>query len=120
MIGINKFIGVGCIVQGINSTWTKNGDSMARFKLATTEVYKEKNGDKIERTEFHSVVVWCKLADMVTHRLQTNSQIYIEGRVRYRSFEDNNEHKRFITEIHADVIRKLGEQDHNFKRNLLA
>jgi single stranded DNA-binding protein (ssb) len=88
----------------------ENGTSLVTLTLATTERYKDRNGEVKEQTEWHNVVCWRGLADIVERYVRKGSQIYVEGRLRSRSWEDPNGQKRYVTEIVADNLRLLGRR----------
>ena len=83
-----------------------NGVSVARFPLATSERYKDRNGERQERTEWHRVVVWRRLAEIAEQYLRKGSQIYVEGKIQTSSYEKNGE-QRYSTEIVADTFQML-------------
>ena len=88
----------------------ENGTALVTLTLATTERYKDRNGEVKEQTEWHNVVCWRGLADIVERYVRKGSQIYVEGRLRSRSWEDPNGQKRYVTEIMADNLRLLGRR----------
>ena len=90
-----------------------NGAKVATFTLATTERYKDRNGDIRENTEWHNIVAWRNTADVVEKYVRKGTQLYIEGRIRSRSWEDQNGNKRYITEIVADTLQLLGKKSDN-------
>ncbi len=86
---------------------------VAQFSLATTERYKTRSGENRENTEWHNIVVWRGLADVVERFVKKGTQIYIEGRIRTRSWEDQSGVKRYTTEIIADNLQLLGRRSDN-------
>jgi single-strand DNA-binding protein len=88
--------------------YTKSGDAVANFTLATDEGYKDKQGNRQERTEWHTVVAWAKLADFVQNYLKKGRQVYVEGRIQTRDWTDKDNVKHYKTEIVANTIRFVG------------
>ena len=83
------------------------GVSVAHFTLATNEYYKDKQGNRVERTEWHNISAWRGLADMADKYLRKGQQVYIEGKLRTRQYQDKDQQTRYITEIIADEISML-------------
>jgi single-strand DNA-binding protein len=88
--------------------FTANGRALARFSLATTERWTDQDGNKQERTEWHNIVVWGKQAETCGQYLSKGRQVFIEGSIRSRQYEDKDGNKRSITEIVARDVRFLG------------
>ena len=110
---INKVILVGNVGQDPEVRYTgdaNNGAKVATIRLATTERYRDRNGNLQEHTEWHSVVVWRNTADVVEKYVRKGSQLYIEGRLRTRSWDDQTGNKRYTTEIMADTLQLLGRK----------
>lgn len=108
MSGINKVILVGNLGKDPDIMKFENGVKKASFPLATTEVYKKDN-ERVTHTEWHNVVLWRGLADIAETYLKKGSQVYIEGRIRTRSWEDKESgSKRYTTEIMCDSMTMLG------------
>ena len=110
---INKVILVGNVGQDPEVRYTgdaSNGAKVATLRLATTERYRDRNGNLQEHTEWHSVVVWRNTADVVDKYVRKGTQLYIEGRLRTRSWDDQNGNKRYVTEILADTLQLLGRK----------
>jgi len=84
------------------------GRKVANFSLATTETYKNKNGERVEQTEWHNVVYYGPVAEVIEKYLRKGSQIYVEGKIRTRSYDDKEGIKRYITEIIGDTMTMLG------------
>ena len=113
---INKVILVGNVGQDPEVRYTgdaSNGAKVATLRLATTERYRDRNGNLQEHTEWHSVVVWRNTADVVEKYVRKGTQLYIEGRLRTRSWDDQNGNKRYTTEIIADNLQLLGKKTDN-------
>ncbi|MBQ8499914.1 MAG: single-stranded DNA-binding protein [Bacteroidales bacterium] len=90
-----------------------NGAKVATFTLATTERYRDRNGETRENTEWHNIVAWRNTADVVERFVRKGTQLYIEGRIRTRSWDDQTGNKRYTTEIIADTLQLLGKKSDN-------
>ncbi len=110
MAGVNKVILVGNLGKDPEIMNFENNVKKASFSLATTESYKNRDGQKVEKTEWHNVVVWRGLADVAEKYLRKGSTIYLEGKIRTRSWEDQNNVKRYSTDIEADTFTMLGSR----------
>jgi single-strand DNA-binding protein len=104
MIGVNKAILIGRLGNDPELRRTANGTSVASFSLATSERWNNKNGETQDRTEWHNIVTWGKLADLSGQYLKKGRSIYIEGKIATRSWDDNEGKKRYKTEIIANQI----------------
>jgi single-strand DNA-binding protein len=82
----------------------------ASFSLATSETYTPKGGDKVTQTEWHNIVAWRRLAELSENYIKKGSQILVEGKLRYRSYDDKDGNKRYIVEVEADTIQLLGRK----------
>lgn len=109
MSGINKVILVGHLGKDPEVRHLEGNVSVASFPLATSETY-NKDGRKIEQTEWHNIVMWRGLADVAAKYLQKGKLVYIEGKLRTRSFEDKEGHKKYTTEIVAENFTMLGRK----------
>ncbi|HEY1008512.1 MAG TPA: single-stranded DNA-binding protein [Sphingobacteriaceae bacterium] len=109
MSGVNKVILVGHLGRDPEIRHLENGTAVASFTLATSESY-VKDGKRIEQTEWHNIVMWRGLADVASKYLQKGKQIYLEGKLRTRSYEDREKVKRYVTEIVADNFTMLGRR----------
>jgi single-strand DNA-binding protein len=109
MSGINKVILVGHLGKDPELRTLDGGVSVTSFPLATSETF-NKDGRKIEQTEWHNIVMWRGLADMATKFLQKGKLVYIEGKLRTRSFEDRDGVKKYTTEIVAENFTMLGRK----------
>jgi len=107
MSGINKVILVGNLGKDPEVKTLESGVKRANFTLATTEFYKDKNGQKVSLTEWHNIVCWRRLAEVAEQYLEKGERIYLEGKIRTRSWEDNGV-KKYFTEIVADTFTMLG------------
>lgn len=111
MAGVNKVILIGHLGKDPEVRHLENGTSVANFTLATSESYKDKTGNRIDQTEWHNIVVWRGLADVAEKFLKKGSQIYLEGKIRTRSWEDQGGNKKYTTEIVADTFNMLSKKD---------
>lgn len=109
MASINKAIIVGFVGQEPKTDTLQSGAKVTSFSVATTEKgYTTQSGTTIpDRTEWHNIVLWGKIAEVAGTYLHKGSSVYIEGKIRTRSYEDRNGVKRYVTEIHADVMQML-------------
>jgi single-strand DNA-binding protein len=108
MSGINKVIIVGRLGKDPEVRQVGEGNTVCKFSLATSENWMDKNGTKQEKTEWHNIVVWGKLAEICGKYLNKGRQAYIEGRLTTRSWEDQQGQKRYTTEIVANTVEFLG------------
>ncbi|PRY53740.1 single-strand binding protein [Arcticibacter pallidicorallinus] len=109
MAGVNKVILVGHLGRDPEVRHLEGGASVANFTLATSETY-TRDGKKVEQTEWHNIVVWRGLADVAAKYLKKGELIYVEGKLRTRSYDDKNGTKRYVTEIVADNFNMLGRK----------
>ena len=116
-MSLNKVMLIGNVGQDPEVRYLDNsssGNKVATFRLATTERYKDRNsGETREITEWHSVVAWRNSADIVEKYVKKGTQLYVEGRLRTRSWDDQNGNKRYTTEIIADSLQLLGKKADN-------
>ncbi len=108
MAGVNKVILVGNLGKDPEVRHLESGNSVAHFTLATNEYYKDKQGNRVERTEWHNISAWRGLAELAEKYLKKGTQVYIEGKLRTRQYQDKDQQTRYITEIIADEISLLG------------
>jgi single-strand DNA-binding protein len=108
MSGINKVILVGNLGKDPEVRHLEGGAVVAKFPLATSESYKTKDGQKMEQTEWHNIVMWRGLAESAEKYLRKGALVYIEGKIRTRSWDDKEGNKRYSTEIVADTMTMLG------------
>ena len=107
MSGINKVILVGHVGKDPEVRYLDGGVAVANFSLATTESYKNKEGNKVDQTEWHHVVAWRGLAEIIEKYVKKGQLLYIEGKIRTRTYgEENN--KKYFTEVIADQMTMLG------------
>ncbi len=105
---VNKVILVGRLGKDPEVKYTQSGVPVARFSMATDEVWKDQSGEKQQRTEWHTIVAWRKLAEICGQYLNKGKLVYIEGRLQTRNWEDKDGNKRYTTEIQADNMVMLG------------
>ncbi len=113
MRGVNRVILIGNLGKDPELQYLEKNISVAKFPLATTETHKDKNGKLISQTEWHIIVLWRGLAELAQKYLHKGSLIYIEGRLRTRSWEDREGNKKFATEIVADNLIMLDKRSDN-------
>jgi single-strand DNA-binding protein len=107
-MSVNKVILVGNLGKDPELRYTASGTAVANFSLATTERYKDRDGNSQEKTEWHNIVAWRQLAEICGKYLTKGKQVYIEGKIQTRSYDDRDGNKRYITEIVADQMQMLG------------
>ena len=110
MRGVNKVILVGNLGRDPEVRYIKDGTAVANLRLATSETWNDQNGQKQERTEWHRVVAWGKLAEIAKEYMSKGRQIYVEGKLQTRSWDDRDGNKRYTTEVKADQIIMLGSR----------
>ena len=108
MSGVNKVILIGNLGGDPTVRFTPTGTAVANFNIATTERFTNKSGEKEERTEWHRIVAWGKLAEICQQYLKKGKQVYIEGRLQTRQWEDQQGQKRQSTEVVANNMQMLG------------
>jgi single-strand DNA-binding protein len=108
MGSVNKVILVGNLGRDAELRYTPGGSAVAPLNMATTEVWNDKQGQKQEKTEWHRVILWGKQAESLQEYLTKGKQIYVEGRLQTRQWDDKDGNKRYTTEIKADRITLLG------------
>lgn len=112
-MSVNKVILVGNVGKDPEVRHLDSGVAVANFPLATSETYTAKNGDKVTTTEWHNIVLWRGLAEVAEKYVTKGRQLYIEGRIRTRSYDDKEGNKRYITEIYGDTMQMLGSRTDN-------
>lgn len=107
--GVNKVILVGNLGADPETKYMPSGDCVCNLSVATTESWKDKNsGEKVERTEWHRVVMFRRLAEIAGEYLRKGSQVYLEGKLKTRKWQDKNGNDRYTTEIEANEMQMLG------------
>lgn len=107
MAGVNKVIIVGNLGKDPELRHTPQGNAVANFPIATSESWNDKDGSKQERTEWHRIVVWGKLAELCSKYLSKGRKAYVEGRLQTRAWDDKDGQKRYTTEIVATTVQFL-------------
>ncbi len=110
-MSVNKVILVGNLGKDPELRYTPSGAAVVTFSIATTERYKDREGNRQEKTEWHNIVAWRQLAEICGKFLHKGKQVYIEGKIQTRSYDDRDGNKRYITEIVADQMQMLGGRD---------
>ena len=108
MASVNKVILIGHLGKDPEVRHLEGGNSVANFTMATNEYYKDKQGTRVERTEWHNIAAWRNLAELAEKYLRKGHQVYVEGRIRTRQYQDKDNQTRYITEIIAEEITMLG------------
>lgn len=109
-MSVNKVILVGNVGKDPEVRHLDSGVAVANFPMATSETYTAKNGDRVTTTEWHNIVLWRGLAEVAEKYVRKGKQLYIEGRIRSRSYDDKDGNKRYITEIYGDTMQMLGSK----------
>ena len=107
-MSVNRVILVGRLGRDPETRYTGSGQAVANFSVATDESYKDRNGERQKRTEWHKIVVWGKQAEIAQQYLKKGSLVFIEGRIRSREWQDKEGQKRTSFEIVANTFRMLG------------
>lgn len=110
MKSINKVILIGHVGKQPEIRYMQNGAPVANFSLATNEYWTSNTGEKQERTEWHKIVAWRRLAEFAQQYIQKGSYLYIEGKIQTRNWEDRDGSKRYMTEIIANEIGLLDKK----------
>jgi len=113
MRGVNKVILIGNLGRDPDMQYLEGNIAVAKFPLATTETHKDKNGNLVSQTEWHTVVLWRGLAELAQKYLHKGSLVFIEGRLRTRNWEDKDKNKKFGTEIVGDNLVMLDKRKEN-------
>lgn len=108
MAGVNRVILIGNLGKDPEIRSLEGGVKVANFSLATTETYKGKNGERVDQTEWHNIVLWRGLAEVAESYLKKGNTVYIEGKLRTRDWVDKDGNKRYTTEVIADNMVMLG------------
>jgi single-strand DNA-binding protein len=109
-MSVNKVILVGNVGKDPEVKHLDSNASVANFTLATSDHYTNKSGEKVTTTEWHNIVCWSGLANLAENYIRKGSQIYVDGKIRTRSYDAQDGSKRYITEILADTIQLLGKK----------
>ncbi|PLX00029.1 MAG: single-stranded DNA-binding protein [Marinilabiliales bacterium] len=109
-MSVNKVILVGNVGKDPDVRYLESGAAVANFPLATSETYKNRNGEKVTNTEWHNLVLWRGLAEIAEKYVKKGTLLFVEGKIRTRSWEDKEGTKRYTTEIVADNMQLLGRR----------
>ncbi|NVO84879.1 single-stranded DNA-binding protein [Hymenobacter terrestris] len=110
MASVNKVILIGHLGKDPEVRHLEGGTTVANFTMATNEYYKDKQGTRVERTEWHNIAAWRGLAELAEKYLHKGQQVYVEGRIRTRQYQDKDNQTRYVTEIVAEEISLLGSR----------
>ncbi len=113
MRDINKVILIGRLGKDPEVVNFESGTKKTSFSLATGESYTNRNGERVDNTEWHNIVMWRRLAEIGEQYLKKGDPVYIEGRLRTRSYDDKEGNKKYITEIEVDNLSMLGSRNDN-------
>jgi single-strand DNA-binding protein len=113
MASINKVILIGNLGKDPDLRFMPNGDAVCNFSIATTEGWKDKNGQKQEKTEWHNIVIYRKLAEVAGEYLKKGRPVYLEGRLQTRKWQDKEGQDRYTTEVVCDTMQMLGTKDNS-------
>lgn len=117
-MSVNKTILLGNLGKDPEVRTLENGNKVANFSIATSETYKDKNtGEKVTNTEWHKVVLWKHLADIAERFLVKGSQVYIEGKLQNRTYDDKDGNTRIVTEVVGKELKLLGGNQSNKPSN---
>lgn len=111
MLGVNKVILVGYVGQDPAIRYLENGRTQATFSLATHDAYKNKEGQKVRTTEWHRIVLWTPLAEIAEHYVTKGKQIYLEGKLTHRAYNDKGGEIKELTEIVGEKLVLLNSQE---------
>ncbi len=109
-MSVNKVILVGNVGKDPETRYLEGGTAVCSFPLATSETYRNRDGERVTNTEWHNVVLWRGLAEVAEKYVRKGSQLFIEGRIRTRSWDDRDGNKRYTTEIVGDNMQMLGKR----------
>jgi len=109
--GLNEVILIGYIGQSPDLRYTRNGKAVCKMRLATNETYTDEEGNEVTKTEWHDVVAWGRLAEVCDEYLEKGSQVYFEGKVKTRKWEDRDGNARYDTEVIARRLKFLDRKE---------
>src|SRR6266481_1805111 len=110
MASVNKVILIGNLGADPETRYLPSGDAVTNIRIATTDTWKDKSGEKQEHTEWHRIAFFGKVAEIAGEYLKKGSPVYVEGRIRTRKWQDKDGQDRYTTEIVADVMQMLGSR----------
>ena len=108
---LNKCLIIGNLGADVDLRYTANGAAVANFNVATSRSYQNSQGEKVDETEWFSVVTWNKLAETCAQYLSKGRQVFVEGRMQTRSWDDQEGNKRYKTELVAESVKFLGQRE---------
>lgn len=108
----NKVQLIGNLGNAPEIRTTENGKKMARFSVATSEVYKNAKGEKVTETQWHNLVAWGKVAEIAAQYLDKGKEVAVEGKLMNRTYDDKNGNKKYVTEIQVHELLLLGTKSH--------
>jgi single-strand DNA-binding protein len=108
--GVNKVILIGNLGQDPDLRFTSNGTAVCNMRVATSDSYKDADGNLVDKTEWHTVVAWRRLAEICGEYLKKGSQVYFEGSLQTRSYDDKDGVTRYVTEVQAREMTMLGSR----------
>jgi single-strand DNA-binding protein len=109
-MSVNRIILVGNVGKEPEIRYLDSGVALCKFPLATNEKYKNKNGENVKNTEWHNIILWRKLAEIAEKYVKKGDLLYLEGKIRTRSYDDKEGNKRYITEVIVDNMQMLGKK----------
>ena len=109
-MSVNKVFLIGNLGKDPEVRFTPGGQAVAKFPLATSEVWNDAEGQRKERTEWHNIVAWAKLAETCGQYLAKGRQVFVEGSIRTRQYDDKDGNRRYMTEIIAQRVQFLGSR----------
>lgn len=110
MVSVNRVILIGNLGRDPDLRYTPSGQPVAKFPIATSERWKDRDGQPQQRTDWHNIVAWGRQAEVCKEYLKKGSPVYIEGRIQSRSYEDKDGNRKYITEIIANRMQMLGKK----------
>ena len=110
-MSVNKAIIIGNVGKDVETKHLDGGNQVSNFSVATSETYTPQGGEKQTITEWHNIVAWRKLSEVAEKFIKKGQQVYVEGSIRTRSYEDKDGNKRYLTEIVASSIQLLGKKE---------
>lgn len=114
MASLNKCMLIGALGKDPEVRFTGTGQAVCSFSIATDESYKDKSGNKVEKSEWHNITMWGKLAEIAAEYLKKGKTVYIEGRLQTRKWQDKDGKDRYTTDITADKMQMLsGKGEYN-------
>ncbi|HYW95300.1 MAG TPA: single-stranded DNA-binding protein [Bacteroidales bacterium] len=116
-MSVNKVILVGNVGKDPETRYLEGGTAVSKFSMATSETYRNRDGEKITTTEWHNIVVWRGLAEVCEKYVRKGSQLYIEGRIRTRTYNDKDGNTKYFTEIVGDNMQMLGKRSDDTQEN---